>query len=166
MSFTLSSLSTVRQQSSLEALLTRISGTTVLELEGYANSTHAYVGLYKVDLQPQTYYVLVVDKTDTYYVPENATVKAYVPTDESWNWTTLLNITVDNLDYVQVLSPYSVYTPLTSMMDPQANITSVELAIVRYNYTLPITLLVPSNTTIILLVQAGMQYYEVAKIQT
>ena len=163
---TISYLSIVRSEQQLYIFVSRISSDTYLYIEALSSreSTYtAYVGLLRASGIPTTYYLCILNQTDSRPI-EDENIDVEISYDEGYRDASCVTVESDN---IYILSQIARYTPLSA----EVGVSNVTLYMVNFTSLEPLSIKVEVEDVdqqpklmLVLLVPYGQKYYEVKRL--
>lgn len=163
---TISYLSIVRSEQQLYIFVSRISSDTYLYIEALSSreSTYtAYVGLLRASGIPTTYYLCILNQTDSRPI-EDENIDVEISYDEGYRDASCVTVESDN---IYILSQIARYTPLSA----EVGVSNVTLYMVNFTGLEPLSIKVEVEDVdqqpklmLVLLVPYGQKYYEVKRL--
>jgi len=163
---TVNYLSIVRSEQQLYIFVSRISSDTYLYIEALSSreSTYtAYVGLLRASGIPTTYYLCILNQTDSRPI-EDENIDVEISYDEDYRDASCVTVESDN---IYILSQIARYTPLSA----EVGVSNVTLYMVNFTSLEPLSIKVEVEDVdqqpklmLVLLVPYGQKYYEVKRL--
>lgn len=163
---TISYLSIVRSEQQLYIFVSRISSDTYLYIEALSSSEStytAYVGLLRASGIPTTYYLCILNQTDSRPI-EDENIDVEISYDEGYRDASCVTVESDN---IYILSQIARYTPLSA----EVGVSNVTLYMVNFTSLEPLSIKVEVEDVdqqpklmLVLLVPYGQKYYEVKRL--